>query len=310
MSSVPTHKHVGRHKAVEDRFVAWLRWTLQLTCILVLVNCLAPTAHAHGDFDLQIEELSKRIQRSPKEAMLYLRRGELRRQHAELELALADFAQARRLDPKLVDVDFAEGRTLLDGDRLAEARSAFDRFLAAQPDHPIALWYRAQCLVRLDQRVLADADFQRCLEVAPNPTPELVLARAANLERSGEAAKALAVIETGIERLGKISSLQLHAAELEVRLGKTADAIARMDRLIAEAARKEALLFHKGQLLEEAGDPVAAHASYLAAQAALEALSPTTRKTVNNRALAEKIEKALARLKAAPSGPAASPLPR
>ena len=304
MLSASPHEHVSRRNKDQDGFVAWLKWTARFAGILVLLNCLAPTAHAHGDFDLQIEELSKRIQRSPKEAMLYLRRGELRRQHAELELALSDFAQARRLDPKLVDVDFAEGRTLLDGDRLAEARSAFDRFLAAQPDHPIALWYRAQCLVRLDQRVLADADFQRCLEVAPNPTPELVLARAANLEKSGDAAKALAVIEAGMERLGKISSLQLHAAELEVRLGKTADAIARMDRLIAEAARKEALLFHKGQLLEEAGDPVAARASYLTAQTALEALSPTTRKTINNRALTEKIDRALERLNAPSSGSA------
>ena len=278
-----------------------MNWWRLLTTVCCLVTW---AALAHGDLDLQIAELSQRIQHSPKVAMLYLRRGELRRQHAELELALTDFAQARKLDPKLADVDFAEGRTLLDGDRLAEARSAFDRFLAARPDHPIALWYRAQCLVRLDQRALADTDFQRCLEVAPNPTPELVIARAANLERSGDAAKALAVIDAGIERLGKISSLQLRAAELEVRLGKTADALARMDRLIAEAARKEALLFHKGQLLEEAGDPVAARASYLTAQTALEALSPTTRKTINNRALTEKIDRALERLNAPSSGSA------
>lgn len=270
--------------------INWICRAAMLALVLALSPC---PAWAHGDLDLQIAELTQRIQRSPKEAMLYLRRGELRRQHAELDLALADFALARKLDPKLADVDFAEGRTLLDADRLAEARSAFDRFLAAQPHHPIALWHRAQCLVRLDQRALADADFQRCLEVAPNPTPELVLARAANLEKAGDVAKALAVIEAGIERLGSISSLQLSAAELEVRLGKTAEAIARMDRLIAEAARKEALLFHKGQVLEEAGDPVAARASYLAAQTALEALPPTSRETVNNRALAEKIEKAL-----------------
>jgi tetratricopeptide (TPR) repeat protein len=277
-----------------------INWSCHAATLALVLALLPCPAWAHGDLDLQVAELTQRI----------LRRGELRRQHAELELALTDFAQARKLDRKLADVDFAEGRTLLDADRLAEARSALDRFLATQPDHPIGLWYRAQCLVRLDQRALADADFQRCFEVAPNPTPELVIARAANLEKSGDAAKALSVIEAGMERLGQISSLQLNAAEMEVRLGRTEAAIARMDRLIAEAARREALLFHKGQLLEEAGDPVAARASYLAAQTALETLPPTTRKTITNRALTEKIEKAMARLNTGPSGLDASTLPR
>ncbi len=277
---------------------------LRLVFLLLMLAALAPSVRAHGDLDRQIATVTDRLRRSPKDATLLLQRAELYRQHAEPEAALADLAQVRKLNPKLVEAEFTEGRVLLDTGRLAEARSALDRFLAAKPDHPIALWYRAQTLVKLDQRRLADADLKRCLEVAPEPTPELFIARAVNLEQLGDLEPALAVIEAGIQRLGAISSLNLAAVEIEVKLQRLDAALARLDQLIAAAARKEALLLHKGNLLAQAGRSAAARECYLAARTGLESLPPNTRKTRNNRALAEAIEKALEQLVANPILPA------
>jgi tetratricopeptide (TPR) repeat protein len=270
----------------------------------LLLAALTLSAHAHGELDRQIAAVTDRIRRAPKDATLLLQRAELYRQHAEPEAALADLAQARQLAPQLVEVDFTEGRVLLDTGRLAEARSALDRFLKAQPDHPIALWYRAQTLVKLDQRRLADTDLKRCLEVAPEPTPELFIARAVNLEKLGDLEPALAVVEAGIQRLGAISSLNLAAVEFEVKLQRLDAALARLDQLIAGSARKEALLLRKGNLLAQSGQIAAARECFLAARTELEALPPTTRKTRNNRALAGEIEKALERLEANPILPA------
>jgi len=277
---------------------------VRLLFLLLLLTALAPLARAHGELDRQIAAVTDRLRRSPKDATLLLQRAELYRQHAEPEAALADLAQARQLAPQLVEVDFTEGRVLLDTGRLAEARSALDRFLTAQPDHPIALWYRAQTLVKLDHRRLADADLKRCLEVAPEPTPELFIARAVNLEQLGDLEPALAVIEDGLQRLGAISSLNLAAVELEVKLQRLDAALARLDQLIATAARKEALLVRKGNLLAQADRPDAARECFLAARTELESLPPTTRKTRSNRALAEAIDKALKQLEAAPIKPA------
>lgn len=273
---------------------------LRLVFLLLLLAALAPSARAHGELDRQIAELTDRIRRAPKDATLLLQRAELYRQHAEPEAALADLAQVRKLNPKLVEAEFTEGRVMLDTGRLAEARSALDRFLAAQPDHPIALWYRAQTLVKLDQRRLADVDLKRCLEVAPEPTPELFIARAVNLEKLGDLEPALAVIEAGLQRLGAISSLNLAAVELEMKLQRLAAALARLDQLIAASVRKEALLVRKGDLLAQTGQTAAARECYLAARTALASLPPTTRKTRNNCALAEEIEKALERLETNP----------
>ncbi len=251
---------------------------------------------AHGELDLQIAEVTQRIRRSPLDATLHLRRAELLRLHGEPEPALADIAEARRLDPKLVELDFSEGRALIDLERWAEARSALDRFLANRPDHPIALWYRAQTLVKLDQRLLADTDFRRCFELAPNPTPELVLARAANLGNAGELEPALAALEEGIKRLGRITSLELAAVEVEVKLERIAAALKRLDELVAGAARTEALLIRKGGILAETGQVDAARECYLAARAQLESLPGTLRSTQSNRALAGEISMGLEKL--------------
>lgn len=301
MNFVPARKltSVGEFRHHRNSLLGSLR----LAFLLLLVAALTPSARAHGELDRQIAAVTDRLRRAPKDATLLLQRAELYRQHAEPEAALADLARARQLAPLLVEVDFTEGRVLLDTGRLAEARAALDRFLAAQPDHPIALWYRAQTLVKLDHRRLADADLKRCLEVAPEPTPELFIARAVNLEKLGDLEPALAVIEAGIQRLGAISSLNLAAAELEVKLRRLDAALARLDQLIAASARKEALLVRKGNLLAQADRSDAARQCYLAARTELELLPPTTRKTRNNRALAEEITKALEKPAAAPDSP-------
>jgi tetratricopeptide (TPR) repeat protein len=265
-----------------------------LAAALVLGAVL--TAAAHGDLDLRLEEVSRRLERSPAKAELYLQRAELRRLHAEPELALVDLARARELNRTLAGLDFAEGRALLDLERWAEARSAFDQALRAEPDHPIALWFRAQALARLDRRIEADADLKRCLEVAPQPTPELYLARANNLEKAGRTNDAAAVLEQGIERLGGISSLQLARIELLARSGRMGEALSKLDVLLAAAVRKETLQLRKATLLEAAGDRTAALATYRAALNSLEALGPSTRNTVANRALTEKIKEAIQRL--------------
>src|SRR5262245_28334640 len=98
-------------------------------------------AWAHGNVHEQIAAVSLHIERSPTNAALHLRRGELHRVHQDWTLALADFSRAEQLDPSLANFDLERGRTLLDAGRAAEARVALDHALARQPKRVEALLF-------------------------------------------------------------------------------------------------------------------------------------------------------------------------
>jgi len=251
---------------------------------------------AHGDLDLQIDSVSRELRRTPANPDLYVKRAELHSLHGDPAAALADLAVARRLDPARRDVDFAEGRALLAAERFSEARAALDRFLRAEPEHPIALWFRAQVLIRLEKRLEAEADLRECIRLAPAPTPELIMARAQNLEAAGDRSAASQVLEEGISRLGPVQSLQLAAVELEVRRSAFDAAVTRLETLIKTSPQPAALWVRKGEVLEAAGRSDEARESFRVAAGALERLSPRFRKTMLNRSLAAKIDQALRRL--------------
>jgi tetratricopeptide (TPR) repeat protein len=255
-------------------------------------------AGAHGDLDLQIAAATREIQRSPNDERLYLKRAELHLLHAQPDAALTDLAPARRLDPAEPGIYLVEGRALLAAGRFAEARPAFDRFLTIEPNHPIALWFRARTFVQLGRRELADADLRRCLEVIPQPGPELHLARAGNLEATGDLEAALQVINEGIESRGPVPALQLAAVDLETTLRRYQAAARRLDGMIADSKRPAGLLTRKAAIQIEQGDMTDARDCYLRAREFLDRLSPSFRNTAANRALAEDIAAGLEQLNA------------
>src|SRR5437764_1158485 len=73
--------------------------------------CASP-AHAHGDLQPRIEALTAQIQGHPRDATLFLQRGELHRLDADAAAALADYDRAERLDPRLAAVHFWRGVAL------------------------------------------------------------------------------------------------------------------------------------------------------------------------------------------------------
>src|SRR5262245_7785095 len=68
---------------------------------------------AHGDLHEQIAAATSQIEKNPKNAELYLKRGELHRAHEDWDAALADYERAAILNPKLIVVDLARGKVLL-----------------------------------------------------------------------------------------------------------------------------------------------------------------------------------------------------
>src|SRR5688572_33335031 len=88
------------------------------------------SAFGHGDLHLQIVEVTKEIEKSPRNPELYMRRGELHRAHADWDAAQADYDYAFELDPKVPTIDLARGRIYLEANWPLSSKIALDRFLA------------------------------------------------------------------------------------------------------------------------------------------------------------------------------------
>jgi tetratricopeptide (TPR) repeat protein len=267
----------------------------------MLLLVLSVRAGAHGPLSEQIAALTIRIQHDRLNAVLYLQRGELLREQGETQASLEDFDRAARLDPRLVSVDLARGKTLLGAGRFAEAGSALDRFLSRQPDHAEALVVRARVWAGLNQYRAAANDYGRAIEVEARlrqPNPDHYVERAHVVASLGgpNRLEALAGLDEGITALGPLASLQLYAIELELGLKRYQGALNRLDSLMAQSARKDTWLARRGEILEQAGRLAEAQQAYTQALAAVASLPASHRQTRATLELEARLKSALAHL--------------
>ena len=280
---------------------------------LLLALCAPLRAGAHADMLLQIEEVSKEIAKDPANAEIYLRRGNLRREHFEFELAYADFEKAYSLAPQLAKIDLMRGRLFLDWSWPLSSRACLDRFLVHQPKNVDALVLRARALNRLNQRRAAVVDYDLALKLSTEPGPDLFVERAQALMEEGREQWLDAVrgLDEGLQRLGPLVTLQLFAIDAELKLQNYDGALARVDKVAERSPRKETWLARRGEILVQAGRASEARRAYESALAALQTLPPTRRNVPAMQELAKRIQKEIDALRgqggAGVSGGAASP---
>jgi tetratricopeptide (TPR) repeat protein len=275
-----------------------LRHSLALVACLSLLPGLAA---AHGDLHEQIAALSQRIARDPANPDLLLRRGELHRQHRDWEAALADYDRAARLAPALPVVDYLRALVWLESGTPEQALSALDRFLAQQPNHGDAHVARARALRRLGRPRDAADELGRALALLSRPTPDHYLEHARALADADDLDGAVAALDDGQARLGRVVSLQLAAVDLEVRRERWDAALMRLERTAAATA--PAGMVRRASILERAGRHDEARRAYAGAAAAIERLPESRRRTRATDALSQEIQAALARLTARSSTP-------
>lgn len=242
--------------------------------VLIAGICLAllPSfVYAHEGLHEQIAAITAKIKRDPKNASLYLQRGELHRLHRDWARAAADYDRAERLEPSLKVVDLARGKLFFESGRLQRARVTFDRFLRQKPGHYEGLITRARVLAKLRSRNKAVADFSDAL--AKSPEPELYLERAHVLAADEQRiSEALSGLDDGIRKLGPLVTLQLTAIDLELRRKNYDSALARLDQIAAQSERKETWLVRRGEILKLAGRDEEARTAFNAALVAIESL--------------------------------------
>lgn len=263
----------------------------------------AGPALGHADLHERIEALGERLEESPDDVELLLRRADLYRQHREFDLALRDVDAVERLGGRKADVLLLRGRTLLECGRDEEAARALGAFLSLRSGHAEGWLLLARARRGTGDHPGSVAAYERAIALMQWPGPELYLERADEVLQAGSATgserpvleRALAGIEEGIERLGPVVTLELRAADLDARLGRVNKALARIDAIMEQAARKEVWLVRKADILARAQRREEALATYRAARNAIDARRAHGR----SHALREQIECAIERLERA-----------
>lgn len=261
-----------------------------LTCLVV--GAAAPGAH--GALHDQIARASRAIAATPADATLYLARGDLHRAHRDLDRALADYAEALRLEPRLDAARLARGRLLAETGRAAEAMTDLDRVVARRPTHSAALVARGRTRQALGQLWPAVADYDRALRSATHPDPDWFLERARIARRlpDGGLDRARSGLHEALARLGPIPALVLEAVDLESAAGAYDAALSHLDALLKTAPGHPLWLVRRGDLLASAGRHVEARSAFAAARAAIDRLPPPRRGT---RQIAAARRRAIAR---------------
>jgi len=276
--------------------------------IFLAALCQAPDAEAHSELIIQIDAVTKEIAADPGNAELYVRRGQLRREHMEYEAAREDYDKALSLSPRLPGMDLLRGRLFLDWGWPLTSKAYLDRFLAQQPKSADGLVLRARVLTRLQQRLAAVGDYDKAITLFATPSPDLFVERAQMLQEEGpdHYAAVLKGLDDGIQKLGPLVTLQLFAIEVEIKAGNFDGALARVDKVTERSPRKETWLARRAEILQQAGRPEEAKLAYQSALAALKTLPPTRRNVPAMQELAKRIQREIENL-GGPTGAATPP---
>lgn len=246
---------------------------------LLLLAIVAADASAHGLVDDQINQLTLSIGRNSENAALYVKRGELHRQHRDWESALADFDRAIHLDPGAAVAALGRARVAIDRGLLADAERLLDNFLASGPASEVGLVLRAEVRDRLGRFNAAASDYAAAIRISRDPRIEYYLGQAESLSRANEDEAAQAAADAGIARLGQLAVLEQWSIESLVRQRRWDEALSRLDRMLSEAPRKETGLTRRAEVLASAGRVSEARTAFEAARLAWDMLPERLRST-------------------------------
>jgi tetratricopeptide (TPR) repeat protein len=231
---------------------------------------IAPAAvSAHAGIEELRRRSSEEVSRHPSDPEVRLRHARVLQLAAEWDAALAelDVAERRGADPQ--EVGATRAAILLDAGRSQAALLELDRLLARYGGAAGLRFERGRALRALGRSGEAAAEFGSAVATMAEPQPEHIMAQRDALVAAGRRAEAVAALDAGMRRVGRVVSLQLAAVDLEVELGRYDAARDRLDELLARGPANPAWVARRGDILALAGQPTAARAEYARALALL-----------------------------------------
>lgn len=175
---------------------------------------------AHGDIAEQIFSVSQRIQESPADPELFIKRGNLYRHHRDWQASLADFKFAQKLSPENPEIHFYLGQLWWDSGQLESAQRELDTYLSYHPDSVAGLTLRSRVLAKMEKFSLAVTDISKAIERQTPALPDLFLERKNLVIAQGPEhfEEALHGMEEGIATMGPLVVFLQATMDIEVEL--------------------------------------------------------------------------------------------
>ncbi|GAB3382519.1 tetratricopeptide repeat protein [Spongiibacter taiwanensis] len=144
---------------------------------------------AHGDQESRLHDIDHRIEESPRDARLYLRRGRILRDSAQWQQALAQYRQALALDPLLAEALFWQADAMLGLNDPGQARHYVEAYLEQVPGSSKGWRLLAEtCRLREDYAA-GVAVLDKAIRLDELVPPQTFLNRAYLQARAGVSAK-------------------------------------------------------------------------------------------------------------------------
>ena len=208
---------------------------------------------AHGTHSRLLAHVDAALAKQPENGGLWYRRAQLDFEHEDLAESLLDLEKTAQFAPGQFPVLWLKGRVLDAAGNYEEALSALDAFIAGAPKHWGALASRARVEGKLGRNEDAVDDFKSALANHPDAGPDLIQEVAEALAAHGLTDESVRVLENGLARLSRISSLQIKLIEIEMSAARYDSALARLNDFQQSAPRPEPWMAKRAGLLAGAG---------------------------------------------------------
>jgi tetratricopeptide (TPR) repeat protein len=267
----------------------WLVGTLGLPATL---------SSTHEGIHERIAKVTELIKKQPGNANLHLVRADLYRSHQDWPEAQADLKVSRSINASKPSLLFAEAHLALDIGCALQAVHKLNAYHKEIRDDPNSWSLLSRAWDKLQRFDKAAEAMSIAIPLFETVEPDHFHFRARALQKMGRGGleKALHCVEDGLTQLGACISLELLAVDLENRLGSSADAQRRLDRLSEGAKRQESWLMRKGDVFWDHGKRIEAREQYRLGLDAIEQLKPRTRSTRAVREMQRHAQKRLGNL--------------
>jgi predicted Zn-dependent protease len=213
----------------------------------------AETVLGHGGFHERIDYLTEELAKTPSDAVLRFELAGLLAQHGDTKLALLTLDKVDALVPGKFPTDLIRGEAFLVARDFAKAKDVLDRQLTSHPETARAWLLRARAERELGQQAASFADYREALKRTSSIQPDVVQELADALAVVGKKREAVAVLNDGIQKLGKTPSLILRALDLEIEMKDFDAALRRIEEARVDAPRPEPWMARRAMVLFQAG---------------------------------------------------------
>lgn len=265
--------------------------------LVALTSTLPARAHAPG-LD-EIDRITAQLAEGGEQAELYAKRARIFQNNHMWQEAMSDFDRAAEIDSQNVKFDLERAGLSFEAGAYLRALDFIELYLLRHEVSTEAALIQARSYRELGQYRRSIESYQTALTNLAtfdgSPLPEWYVEFANTLLLAGDKRQALQVLQQGMDQLGEPGVFRLQAIALEVDLGLFDSALARIDRLLLQAQRKDLWLARRADILSRAGREDEARQGYQQAFAALKQLPLRIQNLPVSRELENRLQEQLAR---------------